>query len=171
MFLANPQDDARLRAGEQLIEQLTPATGADIPGAMLHHWRGTAFARGAHAADFERLMKDVSAYPEHFAPQVIAARVLSGGGDHLQAKLRVRQRHVLTVVLDTTYDITFDRLDSRRGYSLSRSTRISEIDSPDTSAERVLSPGEEHGFLWRLTPTGATRSATADSTSRSSRYR
>jgi hypothetical protein len=81
---------------------------------------------------------------------VLQAKVLTQQGDRLQALLRVRQRHVLTVVLDTTYDITFGRLDAQHGYSLSRSIRIAEIGSPGTSAERALGPNEEHGFLWRL---------------------
>jgi hypothetical protein len=64
--------------------------------------------------------------------------------------MRVRQRHVLTVVMDTTYDVTFARFDALRGYSISRSTQINEIDSPGTRHERALSSSEEHGFLWRL---------------------
>ena len=30
--------------------------------------------------------------------------------------MRVRQKHVLTVVMDTAYDVTFGRLDAQRGY-------------------------------------------------------
>jgi hypothetical protein len=149
--LASPaQSEQRLRRGDLIVEQLTPATGAAFSGAMLHHWRGTAFAPGATAADFARLMKDFNAYPEHFSPQVLQAKVLAQQGDRLQAVMRVRQRHVLTVVMDTAYDIAFGRLDARRGYSISRSTRISEIASPGTPAERALTPSEEHGFLWRM---------------------
>jgi hypothetical protein len=133
-----------------IVEKLTPPTGADLPGAMLHHWRGTAFAPGAKAADFEQLMKNFSAYPQHFSPQVLRASVLSQQGDRLQATMRVRQRHVITVVMDTTYDISYGRLDAQHGFSISRSTQINEIDSPGTSTERVLNANEEHGFLWRL---------------------
>ena len=143
------QSQARLQRGELIIEQLAPSPGADLPGAMLHHWRGTAFAAGAKAADFERLMKDFNAYPQHFSPQVLQAKVLSQQGDHIQASMRVRQRHVITVVMDTAYDILFGRLDAQHGYSISRSTQISEIDSPGTANERALKPGEDHGFLWR----------------------
>jgi hypothetical protein len=139
-----------LRQGELIVEKLTPAGGADLPGAMLHHWRGTAFAPGAKAADFERLMKNFNAYPQRFSPQVVRAKVLAQQGDHMQAMMRVRQRHVITVVMDTSYEITFGRLDARRGYSISRSTRIAEIDAPGTSQERALNSSEEHGFLWRL---------------------
>jgi hypothetical protein len=147
---ANPQDaDLRLHRGELLIERLTP-TSANPPGAMLHHWRGTAFVPGATAADFEHLLRNFESYPQHFAPQVVQARVLSQDGDHVQASMRIRQRHVITVVLDATYDVTFGRLDAQHGDSLSRSTRIAEIESPGTRAEHALSPAEEHGFLWRL---------------------
>jgi hypothetical protein len=64
--------------------------------------------------------------------------------------MRVRQHHVLTVVLDTTYDVTFGRLDPTRGYSLSRSTRISEVESAGTPSEHTLDPAHAHGFMWRL---------------------
>jgi hypothetical protein len=62
----------------------------------------------------------------------------------------VRQKHVITVVMDTAYDVTFARLDAQHGYSISRSTQISEIDAAGTASERVLRSSQEHGFLWRL---------------------
>jgi hypothetical protein len=142
--------DIRLRSGELIIEQLTPSAGADLPGAMLHHWRGTAFAPGAKVADFERLMRNFSAYPQRFSPQVLQAKLLAQQEDRAQATMRVRQHHVITVVMDTTYEIDYGRLDPGYGYSMSRSTRISEIASPGTDAERALNSDEEHGFLWRM---------------------
>lgn len=144
-----PQEEARLRTGELIIEQLTPTT-AEFPGALLHHWRGTAFAPGATPADFERLMRNFHAYPQHFSPQVLEATTLAQNGDHLHAWMRVRQHHVITVVMDTTYDITYDHLDPHHGYSISRSTRIDEVEAPGTPKEHILTPTEEHGFLWRL---------------------
>ena len=51
----SPDADGRMRRGEMVIEKLG---GKDVPGAMLHHWRGTAFVPGATGADFERLMRD-----------------------------------------------------------------------------------------------------------------
>jgi hypothetical protein len=147
------QTSLRLRRGEFIIEQLTPASEADLPGALLHHWRGTAFVRGAPVGDFERLTKDFNGYPQRFSPQVVRASVLSPQDgripDHFTASMRVRQRHMITVVMDTTYDIRYGRLDVQHGFSSSRSTRISEIASPGTAKEHALSDGEEHGFLWQ----------------------
>lgn len=146
--------DQRLPRGKPAIERVTepisPSVSAGLTGAMLHHWRGTAFASGATAVDFERLMRDFSSYPQHFAPQVVQARSSAQRGDSMQAWLRIRQKHVITVVMDTTYDVTFGRLDLRHGYSISRSTQVNEIASPGTRAEHPLSANEEHGFLWRL---------------------
>ena len=63
--------------------------------------------------------------------------------------MRVRQKHVITVVMDTTYDVTFGRLSPTAGCSHSLSTKIAEIEGSGTPSERVLSAGENHGYLWR----------------------
>jgi hypothetical protein len=93
--------------GETVIEQIQSAAVGNISGAMLHHWRGTAFARGAHASDFERILRNFSAYPEYFAPEVTQAAVISAAGDRVSAEMRVRQKHVVTVEMDLTCDVTF----------------------------------------------------------------
>ena len=143
-------DSSQSNSSQPIIEQLTPNPGPVASGAMLHHWRGTAFAPGAHAADFDRLLRDLPSYPRYFAPQVLTASLTAQHGDHLRASMRIRQHHVLTVVLDTDYEIDFASLDDRHHYSLSRSTKVSEIASPGTSSEHALSPADEHGFLYRL---------------------
>jgi hypothetical protein len=142
--------ELRLRRGEFLVEKLTPSSGSELPGALLHHWRGTAFAAGVKAADFERVMRDFDRYPQYFSPQVVRAKVVMQQGDHMQAVMRVRQKHGITVVMDTAYDVRFGRLGARCGYSVSRSTKISEIEAAGTAQERALDANEDHGFLWRL---------------------
>ncbi len=122
------------------MEPLTPAAGADPPGALIHHWRGTAFAPGATAAEFERLLRDFDRYPEHFAPQVVAARVLAQESDRTQMRMRLRQRHGLTVSLDTTYDVAFGKLDAEHGFSTSRSVQITQIEPGGRAFD---------GLLWR----------------------
>ena len=97
-------------------------------------------------------MRDISAYPQRFSPQVkLQAKVLmqqggSSSGDH--ARPAESMSSLWSWIM--SYDITFGRLDEQHGYSLSRSTRISEIGSPGTSSEHVLSAEDEHGFLWRM---------------------
>lgn len=144
------QTETRLRRGELIIDNLIPSTPPNSSGAMLHHWRGTAFIPGTTAADFLRVTQDFNAYPKYFAPQILQAKVLAQQGARLQASMRVRQHHLITLVFDITSDIAYGRLDPQRQYSFARSTKISEIDAPDTAKERALSPSEDHGYLWRL---------------------
>ena len=40
-----------LRRGELRVEELTPPATPPLPGALLHHWRRTAFVPGVSAAD------------------------------------------------------------------------------------------------------------------------
>lgn len=129
------------RTGEITLQHLPAPTPA---GTLLHHWRATAFVPGASAANFERLLRDFDAYPRTFAPEVLTAHANALTPTHLQAALRVRQKHVLTVVLDTQYDVTFGALDPNDRFSTSRSTRIYELDPAGTT------PAPDHGFLWRL---------------------
>ena len=152
-------DLGRLRNGELVVEQVSPGTNEKLPGAQLYDWRGTAFVAGGKPEDFVRLMKAYDAYPQTFSPEMLRAHVVTHEGDHYQVIMRVRQKHILTAVLDITYDVTFGRGgsggDSSGGPwgSADTSTRaaqqIAEIDQAGTSQERALAPSEEHGYLWR----------------------
>ncbi|HWB33589.1 MAG TPA: hypothetical protein VG714_10470 [Acidobacteriaceae bacterium] len=141
--------DTQLRRGAILIAPVDQSVRPPLQKAMLHHWRATSFIPGATVAEMEDLLKDAADYPRYFAPQVLRAHVLHQDATDLQMEMRVRQHHVITVEMDSTYDVRFGRLDPLHGYSSSRSTQLQEIASPGTPAERPLSPAQEHGFLWR----------------------
>jgi hypothetical protein len=148
-FLA-PVDEARVKNGDVVLEHLTPAPSKELAGALLQDWRGTAFVPGAKGADFERVMRNFTAFPQIYSPEVLSTSVPLKDGNHYHVAMRVRQQHIITVVMDMTYDQTFGRLDAQHGYSLSRTIKVAEIDAPGTSKERALSVDEDHGYLWRL---------------------
>jgi hypothetical protein len=142
-FLANltpvSSRDHELHSGALLFEDLSPRSST-IPGALLHHWRATAFIPGATAAEFDRLLRDFPAYPRIFAPQVQRVSVLSCSANSARIAMRMLQHHGITVVLEGTFQVTFAQLDALHRFSSSASTAISE----------VASPGADHGFLWRM---------------------
>lgn len=140
----------RLRRGELLVQKVTPPDHGEVPGGLIHDWRASAFVPGATAEDADRLLRDYPRYPAIFSPQVVQAHVLGDRERDVQVALRLRQHHVLTVVLDTDYDVAFSRLDADHLANFSRSTHIAEIASPGARGEHALSPAEDHGFLWRL---------------------
>jgi hypothetical protein len=153
MILA-PVDWKRVRAGEVVVEELTPKGEGELPGGLIHDWRGTAFVPGATAEDFERVLRDFADYPKIFAPQVESAQVPAGDAgedaDRAAVTMRVKQQHVITVVLDTTYAITYARAGAgsrdKWGTIDSRSTQVEEIGGDG----RALSAADAHGFLWRM---------------------
>jgi len=145
-FVSQTKQERAPSQANPLVERVAMT---NLPGALLHHWRATQFIPNARVADLDSLLRNFNAYPKLFAPQVERASRTLTSPDHARLEMRARQRHVLTVVLDAEYDVSFARLDLQHQYSISRSTYIHEIDSPGTHAEHVLPPDHEHGFLWR----------------------
>ena len=141
-------DWGKLRRGELVVDRL--ASGAKVRDGLLHDWRGTLFVPGATAADFLALMQDGDHLSTSYAPQVERSRLLQRDGDRLQLEMRLHYRKVLTVVLDTRYEVRYETLDRDHGFSLSRSTQISEIAGAGSNNEHVVPTEDEHGFLWRL---------------------
>ena len=145
-----PADTARVKNGDVVLEHLTPAATKEMSGALLQDWRGTAFVPGAKGADFERVMRNFAVFPKIYTPEVLTTTVPLHEGNHYHVAMRIRQQHIITVVLDMTYDTLFGKLDPAHGYSLSRSMKITEIDAAGTPKERAMSADEDHGYLWRL---------------------
>lgn len=128
---------AQLRKGEVLVEPVGK-TPLEIPGGLIHDWIGTAFLPGAKIAQVLALVQDYDHLVRYYSPDVEESRLIAHHGDDYQIFMRLRKHKVITVVLDTDYDVHYGALDAGHHFSDSRSTKISEAD------------GGDHGFLWRL---------------------
>jgi hypothetical protein len=148
-FLAPVAAD-RLRRGELIVEQITPSAKSIPAGSDAVRLARDGVCSRSHSRRLRAVDEGLQRLSAALRPAGAQARVLAQQGDRIQVVMRVRQKHVITVVMDTAYDVTFARLDAQHGYSISRSTQISEIDAAGTASERVLSSSQEHGFLWRL---------------------
>jgi len=145
----DPQSlEARLHNGELLLEK--EAAGKKVAGGLIHHWRGTVFVAGASAADFLRVLRDVDRFTVYYKPQVVRSRLVSNAGEARQVSMRFRQHKIITVTLDTVYDVHDSALDGAHGYSISRSTQVAEVADADSPHEHALTPADDHGFMWRL---------------------
>jgi hypothetical protein len=144
---------ARLERGEVVTEQLTtsaPAAEIATPGALIHHWVGTIFIPGATLPQVLALVQDYDQAHQYYQPEVERSKLLARNGDDFSIYLRLRQTDVITVVLDTEYDVHYERLDAQRAASRSLSTRVAELVRPGEPGERALSAADDHGFLWRI---------------------
>lgn len=132
---------------EPLEARQSGGRGVDVPGASVHHWVGAVFIAGIGA---DALVARLEAEPPGVGQEdVVAARVIERRQGFQRISLRLRQSSLVTVVLDTDHDVTFDRPAPGRARSASRATRIAEVEHAGRSDERVLQPGFDHGFLWR----------------------
>jgi hypothetical protein len=146
-------DLAQLENGKVVSEQLTtlaPSSEIATPGALIHHWVGTVFIPGATLPQVLAIVQDYDHQQQYYKPEVERSKLLTRAGDDFTVYLRLKQTDILTVVLDTEYQVHYARLDSNRVASRSYSTRVVEIVRPGEAREGALSPSEDHGFLWRI---------------------
>lgn len=120
------------------------------PGALIHHWIGTEFIPGVTLEQTVALLHDFNQHSRYFQPEVVQSKLLQRSGDDFKIFYRLRKKKIVTVVLDTTYDSQYYPLDPQRAYSKSHSTRIAEVENPDTPNEHEKPVGDDSGYMWRL---------------------
>lgn len=138
----------RVLAGQIVIESLLGNHGKSVSGGLLHDWAGTVFIPSRSPAEVIAQLRDYEHHSSLF-PEVVNGKVLSTNGNNLKVFLRIRKKNVLTVNLNTEYDVNLRR--SGDDYLLwSHSTKVAEVESVDGPREHELPVGEDHGFLWRI---------------------
>lgn len=150
-FLSETTRRAEARPGEgHVVIEKRGNTPIELPGGMIHDWEGAVFIPGATMRQVLGVVQDYDNLATHYSPQVVRSRLLARHGDEFQIALRLQQHEVITVTLDTDYDVVYGRLDAKHQYSWSHSTRVSEIADAGEPTEHPLGAGSDHGFLWRL---------------------
>ena len=136
---------AALQRGAILVDRVDASGASEVPLALVHHWRGAVLIPGARLADL--LAKLQSGVPA--SEDVLESRILERQADRMRVFLRVQRTKFVTVVYNTEHTVTFRRYGPARASSTSTATKIAEVESPGTSRERELEPGDDRGFLWR----------------------
>ncbi|HKV47891.1 MAG TPA: hypothetical protein VJN69_07340 [Candidatus Acidoferrales bacterium] len=149
IFDSRARFDADLRQGGVAIAQVGATTTA-IPGGLIHDWTGAVLIPDTTVAQALQIVQDYNHLTRYYTPEVMDSRLISRDGDNFHIFLRMREHKVITVVLDAEYDVTYGRLDASHQFSLSRSTRITEIADAGEPHEHPLADVDNHGYLWRM---------------------
>ena len=147
---ASPERMRSVREGEILIAPWTGDGQVGIEHGLIHDWIGAIFVPGVTLENTIALLEDYDHHERYYKPEVFDSKILSHDGHRFRVHMRLLKKKVLTVVLNTEHDIEYTRLDQRRWYSLSRSSRIAEVQDAGKPGESELPVGQDHGFLWRL---------------------
>ena len=143
----------RLLGGDLIIERIKRQDGSrdiDIPDAIVHHWLGMVFVPQVSAKQAVALLQDYDRHASIYAPNVARSRTLSQDGDRYGIFLRFHMKRVITVVVNSEHEGRFTWHDPRRASSRIISTRIAEVEDPDTPGEKEKPVGNDGGYLWRL---------------------
>jgi hypothetical protein len=142
---------AKVHYGEILVAPAPGPNPRKVPGGLIHHWVAAAFLPNVKLDDILEVTRDYDRYKEFYQPSVIASKALARRGpDDYFSMLLVNRAFVLKTTLDADYRTTNVRLDDRRFYSISRTTRVQEIEDYSTSGEHRLPEGEGGGYIWRI---------------------
>jgi hypothetical protein len=145
-----PERSRRVRQGQPVTESLTGKGPASMPDGLVHDWIGAIFIPGAALDKTLALLEDYNNHKNIYKPEVIDSRILSRNGNDFRVALRLLKKKVITVVIDSEYDVRYFPLDRFRWSARSYSTRMAEVENAGKPNERALPPGKDHGFLWRL---------------------
>ena len=154
-FESGGTDAARgpLLAGDLVVSRMTTlrADGdeVDVPGGMIHHWRGAILLPGV---TLEEVLRDVM-YPDASEDQqedVLETRVLDRGEDWLDLYLKLERSKIVTATYNTEHRVEYTRHGDGRASSQTIATHVRELADAGTSREREKPEGDDRGFLWRL---------------------
>jgi hypothetical protein len=96
-------------------------------------------------------VNDYARYKDWYQPTVIDSKVIttSEATDRF-SMLLVNRSLLLKTAFDTDYESCYVHVDDRRGYSVSRTTRVQEIEEYGAATQHTLHEGEGSGIIWRL---------------------
>jgi hypothetical protein len=143
---------ALVNRGELSIDMVKTLEGdreIDVPGGMIHHWVGTVFVPGATIDQALKLLQDYDHHERIYSPSIAKSKLLSRNGDRFRFFLRYAMTKVITVVVNSEHEANFTRgADRAEGWI--HSTRIAEVENPNTPGEREKPVGNDDGYMWRL---------------------
>jgi hypothetical protein len=144
--------DPTLKAGTIVARAGSEDGIVSVPGGLVHHWMAAAFFPSTSLDEVLTLARDIDKYPTIYE-SIVSARVLDRGShaaDTMKVKLRIEERAgIISAILDLTSNVRYVRLDTYRAYSVTEAIEIREIADAGKPSERLLAPGQDHGYLWR----------------------
>jgi hypothetical protein len=153
-FLWTYEDPARIakvHGGEIVVAPAPGPSPRKVRGGLIHHWIAAAFLPNVKLDDILEVTEDYDRYQEFYRPSVIASKTVAreDSTDHFSMQL-MNKALFLKTMLDTDYQSTTVRLDERRFYSVSRSTRVQEIQDYGRASQHPIPEGQGGGYVWKL---------------------
>jgi hypothetical protein len=143
----------QLQRGEPFVEELNTQkdnVSIPVPGGLIHHWAGVMFLPKATLEETKAVLNDYQHQPEIYKPDVRVAKLLEQHGDASKIFEQFYSKSIISVVLNVYFDVVQTQMGNTRSRSVSRATRIEEVENFGTPSEHERNDGKDHGYMWRL---------------------
>jgi hypothetical protein len=147
----DPDRLARVRAGEIVVAPMGEHIPMKVSHGLIHHWVGTVFIPNASINDVLQVVRDYPKYKDLYQPSVIDSKVIEAGQEKDRfSMLLMNKSLILKSAFDADYESCYIHVDDRSVYSISRTTRLQQIEEYGSPAQHVLDEGQGSGIIWRL---------------------
>jgi len=143
----------QLKAGQVYIEAITAREGdkpIKVPSGLIHHWAGVIFIPNATFSEVTAVLRDYDCHEETYKPQIRKSKLIERNGDESKIYFQFFNHSIVTVILNADFDVRDTQFGSNRFETVSRSTRIAEVENADSPNEHEKPVGNDHGYMWRL---------------------
>ena len=150
-WMRDPAEQSKVRGGNIRTVRQTLGAGQaiDVPGGQIHDLSGAMFLPGHTIAQVKAVRQDYANYKKLYAPEVVSSWARPGAGEDAEVILRLRQKHVITVLLNACFHTGYESLNPHTMNIYSRSVQITEANLPDPCTQAAAN-GDDRGFLWKL---------------------
>jgi hypothetical protein len=140
-----------VRSGQIVVAPATDHNPEKVPGGLIHHWIGAMFLPGLKLDEVLKVTRDYDHYKEYYQPSVIESKTTARDGLNDQFSMRIMNKaFFVKTALDADYKATNVRVDEHRFYSVSRTTRVQEVEECGEAGEHRMPEGEGGGYIWKL---------------------
>jgi hypothetical protein len=142
---------AKVHSGEIVVAPATGQNPRKVSGGLIHDWMGAVFVPNLKLDDILKVTRDYDRYKEFYRPSVVESKAIAR--DSAEDKfwmLLMNKAFFLKTALETQCQATNVRLDDHRFYSISRTTRVQEVDEYGQPGEYRKPEGQGSGYIWKL---------------------
>jgi len=143
----------QLKSGQVYIEAMSAREGdrpIKAPSGLIHHWAGVIFIPRATFEEVQAVMRDYDCHEDIYKPQIRKSKLIERSGDESKVYFQFFNHSIVTVILNANFDVRDTQFGSGRFQTVTRSTRIAEVENVDSPNEHERPVGNDHGYMWRL---------------------
>jgi hypothetical protein len=122
-----------------------------VSNGLIHDWIGAIYIPNVSIDDVLSTVRDYDQYKQFYGPAVVSSRGSQNPNlDDCFSMVLMNKSVFSKSALDSDYKSTYVKLDAKRWYSISQTTRIQEVEHYGDENAQALPVDQGTGLIWRL---------------------